>query len=77
MSAAAFRTKRVQISARNFQVLKAAAEVQGLDCPDALADLWLAERIAASSDLDWLSSEYSKRMKQLDADFRARIGAEP
>lgn len=67
-----FRTKAIMVSPFVFSALKALADVQGMDCPDALADSMLGKWLQKEHQLDWLIAESRKEREALAHRYRLR-----
>lgn len=68
-----FRTKSILVSVGVYEALKVLADMEGHDCPDAVADLRLGLLLSNEADIQWLVAERKKRMEKLREDYRQRI----
>lgn len=72
---AAFRTRSLYVTSATYSAMKAFAESNGLDSPDAACELMLSERIAADPRLQWIQRQFVKHMDLLKkelADYDAK-----
>lgn len=67
------RNRYIAVSSGVYSALKAIADVEGHDCPDAVADLRLGLLLSQEADMLWLVNERKKRLDQLNKDYRQRI----
>lgn len=70
-----FRTKHIAVSPRVFDALKVVAELEGHDCPDAVADLHLGLWLSTEYDLDWLSGKMKKAREDVSESYKDRLRA--
>jgi len=68
-----FRTRSIMVSNGVYQALKALADLDNMDCPDAVADLKLGLLLSTEADLLWLVKERRKRLDALNEEYRKRI----
>lgn len=70
-----FRTKSIMVSPAVYDALKTLADIEGHDCPDAVADLRLGLMLSKDADLMWAIEERKKRLKQFKSDYSDRLRA--
>ena len=68
-----FRTRTIMVSNGVFEALKAVADAEGMDCPDAVADLKLGLLLSSEADLLWFVKERKRVLDELSKEYRRRL----
>jgi hypothetical protein len=68
------RNRSVYVTNAVYRALEVQSRALGLDCLDALADVWLSERIAAEPLLMERQKRFAQKMKELDSEMDALAG---
>jgi len=68
-----FRSRTIHVSSGVYEGLKAMADLEGLDCPDAWADLSLGQLLSEKADLAWLLARRRADREKLKADYTEHL----
>lgn len=68
------RNRTIYVTNAVYRALEVQSRAMNLDCADAVADLWLSERIAAEPLLIERQKRFVKKMKELDAEMDELAG---
>lgn len=70
-----FRTKQILVSSAVFEALKVIAEIEGLDCPDALADLELGKLLNNRGQIEWAKNRARQMRTEFQREYHDRLHA--
>lgn len=70
-----FRTKQILVSSAVYEALKVIAEIEGMDCPDALADLELGKLMEKRGQIEWAKARARQMRTQFQKEYHDRLHA--